>query len=164
MKFFLSMKIREVMKQFTKKHLNLFVVDHVKSWKVYINDEEKHDGTPNELTTDSQLRIDNLQSSPGENVKVTVTATRTDGSVVHPLLNDYCRLSKHTNYSLTVKNKNTIFAKLFIQVESVLDGWDFFFSRTVTRAEYRIKARSDCKQCSGEWNIIVESKSGVSSR
>ena len=103
------MKIREVMKYFTKKHLNLFVVDHVKSWKVYINDEEKHDGTPNELTTDSQLRIGDLQSSPGENVKVTVTATRTDGSVVHPLLNDYCRLSKHTNCSLYSKEQKYYF-------------------------------------------------------
>ena len=112
MKFFLPMKIREVM-----KHLNIFVADHVKGWKIYINDEEKHDGTPNELTTDSQLRIDNLKSSPGENVKVTVTATKTDGSVVHPLLNDYCRLSKHTNYSLVKEQKC-----FFIQVESVSDG------------------------------------------
>ena len=95
----------------SQKHLDLFVVDHVKEWKIYIDDEEKHDGTPNELIQNAQLRIGDLNSGPGEDVKVTVTATKTDGSVVHPLLNYYCRLSKHTKYSRTVKNLNIIFAK-----------------------------------------------------
>ena len=88
----------------SQKHLNLFVVDHVKEWKIYIDDEEKHDGTPNELIQNAQLRIGDLNSGPGEDVKVTVTATKTDGSVVHPLLNYYCRLSKYTKYPRTVKN------------------------------------------------------------
>ena len=67
----------------------------VKNFKIYVDDDEKYDGSTDELTQNSQITIsENLRAGPGERVKVTVAAWKADGSVVHPLLNYYCTLSK----------------------------------------------------------------------
>ena len=64
----------------------------MKDWKIFVDDQENYQGTPDQLTADSQFRIEGLQSGPGNEVKITVTVTKSDESVVHPILNYYATL------------------------------------------------------------------------
>ena len=72
--------------------VNMLPGVHVKNSKIYVDDDEKYDGSADELTQDSKITVsENLRAGPGETVKVTGRRMKLQ---LHPLLNYYCTLSK----------------------------------------------------------------------